>query len=138
MILNLVYQNAPKRCSGAFVLLHIVFPLKTVWHTNGLSGTVSYLFYFHRENNRAMGHMYLYVFLYMYITVASAKMHSYMSVDYVERFYIVRVMLFDRCTCLRAERHNDITNYCTHMTRHKDCLSNFLTTLYICYCYKEV
>ena len=40
-----------------YILLGIIFPLKTVWHTNGLTGPVSYLLYFHRENNRAMGHV---------------------------------------------------------------------------------
>ena len=31
-------------------------PLRTVWHTNVLTGLVIYLFYFYQENNRAIGH----------------------------------------------------------------------------------
>ena len=40
-----------------YILLGQIFPLKTVWHTKGLSWPVSYLFYFHQENIRAMGHI---------------------------------------------------------------------------------
>ena len=41
-----------------YTLLGQLYPLKTVWRLNGLSGPVSYLFYFHRDNNKAIGHIF--------------------------------------------------------------------------------